>query len=839
MGKRVYELAKDLGVETRQIIYRLKEVGFTVEDHLSILTAEAEKKARELFATPRVGDVEVKRIRGGRVVRRRVSRGKPEPVKVEVEEIPEEERKPEQEEKPEVEAPSEEVEVAAVEAASVEEASVEGAEVEDKVEKEPAADAEKSEEKEAGEKAEEKKEAAKAAKPTGEAQTPEKKATPALKESDGEARKRKPKHLIYDRKRDVISLRDMMISSEDQPDRFKRRRPYRRRKPVRHHRGRKTMRTQVTMPSEQKRNIRIDGETIQVGEIAKRMGLKANALVKKLMEMGTMVSVNQVIDLDTAGVLASEYGFTVESIGFDPSEILDEAPDDEKSLRPRPPVVTIMGHVDHGKTTLLDRIRKTHVADGEAGGITQHIGAYKVFQPKGDIVFLDTPGHEAFTAMRARGAEVTDIVVLIVAADDGVKAQTREAISHARDSGAPIIVAINKIDKPDANLDRVRNDLAEFELVSEEWGGENIFCEISAKNGDGVDNLLDMILLQSQMMELKANPDKPGRGFVLEAKLDKRVGPLATVLVQSGTLGNGDVITAGLAHGHIRRMFDDGGDEVDEALPATPIQLIGLDIVPNAGDLFVVVQDEKKAKEIADWQMIEKKKARTAGAAPRVTLEDFYEMVQAGSTKNLKIILRTDVQGSMEALTENLGKLKHPEINLKVIHSAVGNITESDVNLAMASNAVIVGFNVTTNPAASAMANQEQVDVRRYSVIYEVVEDLRKAMEGLLEPKKELKLAGRGDVREVFKVSKIGNVAGVLMSSGRVQRDSEVHVVRGGETVFEGNLASLKHFKDDVKEVKQGLECGIAVEGFEDVEVGDQLEFYEVTTVRGTIELPA
>ncbi|NOZ00505.1 MAG: translation initiation factor IF-2 [Deltaproteobacteria bacterium] len=829
MGKRVYELAKELGVESRNIVLRLKEAGIVVKDHLAILTSDEEDKARKLFASPAAGEVVVKRIGGGRVVRRRVSSGaravavQPPPVKDDESQKAPEKVGDKKQETTEDAAKA----AAAVDAKTADQEA--SAEVRTEVAAETPAKADKQEA--AGD------DAGKAAKTKQTvSEEPLKRKTETVPTETAE-KKGKTKRLIYDRRRDVISLRDLMINSDDEPERFRRRRraPMRRRRNVQ--RGRKPKQTNVTLPSEQKRNIRVDGETIQVGDMAKRMGLKANVLVKKLMEMGVMVSITQPIDLDTAGVVAGEFGFTVEKVGFDPAAHLIEVEDDEKSLKARPPVVTIMGHVDHGKTTLLDRIRKAHVAEGEAGGITQHIGAYKVSLPDGDIVFLDTPGHEAFTAMRARGAEVTDIVILIVAADDGVKAQTEEAIAHARDSGAPVIVAINKIDKPGANVERVRNELSEHGLIAEEWGGENIFCEISAKQGDGIDNLLEMILLQAQVLELKANPDKAGRGFVLEARLDRQLGPLATVLVRAGTLRIGDVVVAGLAHGRIRMLMDEAGNSVEEARPVTPVQVAGLDIVPNAGDQFVVLPDERKAKEVADWQITQIKKARSARSGMRVSLEDFYQMVQSGATQELKIILRTDVQGSMEALQENLTKLKHPEIKLKVIHSAVGNIPESDVNLAIASNAVVVGFNVGIDPKASAMAEQEGVDVRRYSVIYEVVDDLRKAMEGLLEPKKVAKLVGKADVRQVFKVSKVGTVAGVMVTSGHILRSHEVHVIRGTETVFEGKLSSLKHFKDDVKEVKQGLECGVAVGGFEDIEVGDQLEFYEYETVHETITL--
>ncbi len=829
MGKRIYELAKELGVESKQVLARLAEAGIHIKTdqpaHLITLTKEEEDRARQLFSTPRPGEVEVKRMAGGRVVRRRVAAAPvalpeppPEPPPAPAQEAPAAAAASATAEP--AEPPVEPTPVSEPTAETIPEAPTPVALPGSKVEPVP----------------QEQEPPATQARPAPEpAPTPKKVVMPLRPEVPD--RQAKVRRLVYDRRRDVISLRDLMHGVDEEVERIPTRQPARRRKTVQ--RGRKPKPTPITLPKEQKRVIRIEGEVIQVSDLARHMGIKAGDLVKKLMGMGVMAGVTQPIDLDTAGIVASEYGFTVEKVGFDPAEFLKESPDEPEALRARPPVVTIMGHVDHGKTTLLDRIRKSRVAESEAGGITQHIGAYKVHLPAGDIVFLDTPGHEAFTAMRARGARVTDVVVLVVAADDGVKAQTLEAIAHARDAGAPIIVAINKIDKPEANVDRVRRELAEQGLIPEEWGGQNIFCEISAKKGQGIENLLEMILLQSQVMDLKANPDKPGRGIVIEARLDRQVGPLATVLVQAGTLRAGDVVIAGLAHGHVRRMTDDQGRPITEARPVTPVLVAGLDLVPNAGDLFVVLPDEKKAKEVADWQVEQLRRARTARAASRVSLEDFYKMAQSGATRDLKVILRADVQGSLGALLDSLGKLKHPEINLKVIHSAVGAVSESDVNLAMASDAVIVGFNVGVDPKAASLADQERVDIRRYSVIYELIEDLRKAMEGLLEPKKVARLAGKAEVRQVFHVSKVGRVAGVAVTWGRILRSAEVKVLRGGEVVFEGRLASLKHFKDDVREVKQGLECGVAIEGFENVEVGDRLEFYEFETVRESISMPA
>jgi translation initiation factor IF-2 len=646
-------------------------------------------------------------------------------------------------------------------------------------------------------------------------------------------RKGKAKQLVYDRRRDVLSLRDFMATPEDEAERVESRPQQRRKKVVQ--RSRRPMKTILTMPKEQKRVIRIDGDAIQVGELAHHMSVKGTEVVRKLMALGVMASVNQSIDFDTASVIANEFGFTCEKVGFDPAMYLDEQPDGDLDLKPRSPVVTIMGHVDHGKTTLLDRIRKSHVAEGEAGGITQHIGAYKVKAGNGDIVFLDTPGHEAFTAMRARGAKSTDIVILVVAADDGVMAQTKEAIAHAREANVPIIVAVNKIDKADARPERVRKELANEGILSEEWGGENIFCEISAKKGEGIEALLDAVLLQAEVLELKANPDKAGRGVVLESQLHPQLGPVATVLIQAGTLKVGDVAIAGLSHGRVRIMTDDQGKPVTSAGPSTPVRVAGLDMVPNAGDVFVVLPDERKAREIAEWQMEQIKRTRAASGPARVSLEDFYTMVQSGETKELKVVLRSDVQGSLGALTESVSKLKHPEIILKIIQAAVGNINESDVNLSIASSAVIVGFNVTVDPKAQSLADQEKIDIRRYSVIYDVIDDLRKAMEGLLTPKMVAKLIGRAEIRQVFSVSKVGKIAGAFVSFGHVIRSAEVRVIRGKETLFTGKLGSLKRFKDDAREVKQGLECGVAVDGFEGIEPGDTLEFYEYEQVRESL----
>jgi translation initiation factor IF-2 len=827
MGKRVFELAKELNVESKQVLLRMREAGIVVKDHLASLSKEDEDKARKLFETPRPGDVQVKKMEGGRVVRRRAGADAPPvPAPVAAPPPPIEEAPVAAPESDAGAAPEPATEPSPAPVEAVPAAATPGAET-----PAPAQAATK-----------ETKEAAPAtpAAPGAAAVVRPAQAAPgqpgdlkALAEPD---RKAKVRRLVYDRRRDVISIRDYMTGAEDETEHVETRtQPARRKKTVQRGRGR-PLKTMLTLPKEQKRVIRIEGESIQVAELAHRMSVKANELVKKLMSMGVMASLTQSIDLDTAAIVASEFGFTLEKVGFDPGRVLQEAPDAELDLRPRPPVVTIMGHVDHGKTTLLDRIRKARVAEGEAGGITQHIGAYKVKTPTGgDIVFLDTPGHEAFTQMRARGAKATDIVVLVVAADDGVMAQTKEAIAHARDGGVPIIVAINKIDKPESNPDRVRRELSEEGIISEDWGGQNIFCEISAKQGLGIDNLMESILLQAEVLELKANPEKAARGVVLEAELDRQIGPAATILVQSGTLKPGDVCIAGLAQGRVRLLLDDAGRPIPFAGPATPVRVAGLGMVPNAGDIFAVLPDEKQAREVAEWQIEQMKKARAATAGSRVSLEDFFAMAQAGTTKELKVLVRADVQGSLAPIVDSIAKQKHPEISVKVIHSAVGNIAESDVNLAIASNAVIVGFNVSIDPKAQTLADFEKVDVKRYSVIYELLDDIRKAMEGLLAPKLVEKLIGKAEVRQVFNVSKVGRIAGCYVFHGHVVRSAEVRVMRGKEKVFEGKLSSLKRFKEDAREVKQGFECGMGVEGYEGIEVGDTLEFYEYESVRESI----
>jgi len=545
-----------------------------------------------------------------------------------------------------------------------------------------------------------------------------------------------------------------------------------------------------------------------------------------------MPTINQPVDYDAAILVAETFGVKLElSIVEEDTTLTTEEPEDLSKLQPRPPVVTIMGHVDHGKTSLLDAIRKTKVTETEAGSITQHIGAYKVNLKGKDIVFLDTPGHEAFTAMRARGAKVTDIVVLVVAADDGVMPQTIEAINHAKAANVPIVVAINKIDKPEANPAKVRNELTEHGVISEEWGGQNIFVEVSAKKGIGIENLLEMILLQAEMMELKANPDKKARGTIIEAKLDRGRGPIATVIVQSGSLKIGDAFLAGPHAGKVRALIDDTGDRIPVAGPATPVEVIGFPEVPSAGDTFVVVEDEKKARQIA---LVRQQKQRLADIAKagKLTLDDLYSKIKEGAIKELNIIIKGDVQGSVEAIKDALENIIHPQVKVKAIHSSVGGINESDVMLAAASNAIIIGFNVRPEPKASQLAEGEGVDIRLYTVIYDAIEEVKKALEGLLEPMLREKILGRAEVRQVFPISRIGTIAGCYILDGSISRSSDgVRVIRDNIVVYEGKIASLKRFKEDVREVQAGYECGILVENFNDIKVGDILENYVIEKI--------
>ncbi len=575
-------------------------------------------------------------------------------------------------------------------------------------------------------------------------------------------------------------------------------------------------------------------ESITVAELAQKMSVKATEVIKVLMGMGSMVTINQVLDRDTATIVAQELGHEVKEAKPESPEALLETGAEMGEAVPRPPVVTVMGHVDHGKTSLLDYIRKSAVASGEAGGITQHIGAYHVDTPKGVITFLDTPGHEAFTAMRARGAKATDIVILVVAADDGVKPQTIEAIHHARQAGVPVIVAVNKIDKPEADPDRVRQELSQHEVISEEWGGNEMFVSVSAKTGTGIDDLLDAVLLQAEVLELKAPKDGPASGLVVEAKLDKGRGPVATILVRKGTLHRGDIVLAGKEYGRVRAMVDETGAATNEAGPSIPVEVLGLSGVPEAGDDVVAVANERKAREIALFRQGRFKEVKLA-RQQAAKLENVFSQMQEGETKTLPLVVKADVQGSVEALTEALEKLSTDEVQVQVVHGMVGAISESDVNLAVASGAIIIGFNVRADAVARRLIESEGVDLHYYSVIYDAVNDVKEALSGMLAPEVREDIIGLAEVRDVFRAPKIGAIAGCYVTEGTVRRNRPIRVLRDNVVIFEGELESLRRFKDDVSEVKSGTECGIGVKNYNDVKVGDQIEVYERVEVARTL----
>ena len=576
-------------------------------------------------------------------------------------------------------------------------------------------------------------------------------------------------------------------------------------------------------------------ETISVADLAHKMSVKASEVIKHLMKLGQMVTINQVLDQETAMIMVEEMGHTAIAAKLDdPEAMLVDAPAHDAEILPRPPVVTVMGHVDHGKTSLLDYIRRAKVAAGEAGGITQHIGAYHVQTPRGVVTFLDTPGHEAFTAMRARGAKATDIVILVVAADDGVMPQTREAIAHAKAGQVPIVVAINKIDKPGANLDRVRQELIAESVVPEEYGGDTPFIPVSAKTGEGIDALLESVLLQAEVMELAAAKDAPARGLVIEARLDKGRGPVATILVQSGTLKRGDVVLAGSSFGRVRAMLDENGKAVQEAGPSIPVEIQGLTEVPAAGEEVVVMGDERKVREIALFRQGKFRDVKLA-RQQAAKLENMFDQMGEGEVKSLPMIVKADVQGSQEALVHSMNKLSTSEVRVQVVHAAVGGITESDINLAIASKAVVIGFNVRADQAARKLAEGNGVDIRYYNIIYDAVDEIKAAMSGMLSPEKREQTTGQVEIRVVFRIPKVGAVAGCMVTDGLVKRNSMARLLRANVVIWTGELDSLKRFKDDVKEVKQGFECGLSLKNFDDLQEGDQLEIFEVTEVARTL----
>ena len=574
-------------------------------------------------------------------------------------------------------------------------------------------------------------------------------------------------------------------------------------------------------------------ETITVKDLAAEMKITSSDVIKKLLNLGIMATINNELDFDTAYLIAQEYGINAnkKNVVTDEDILIDETEDREEDLKPRPPVIVVMGHVDHGKTSLLDAIRSTNVIEGESGGITQHIGAYQVKINDRDITFLDTPGHEAFTSMRARGAMITDIAILVVAANDGVMPQTVEAINHAKAAEIPIIVAVNKMDLPDANFEKVQQELMKYELVPEEWGGDTIYVPISAKKKEGIDNLLEMVLLQADVLELKANPNKQAKGTVIEAKLDKSRGPVATVLVQRGKLDVGDTIIVGSSIGRIRTMQNDKGKRVKTAGPSMPVEITGLTSVPESGDIFYEVKDERTAKHLIEKRKYEKHQ-KEIGANTVVTLDDLFSKIESENLKQLNLIVKADVQGSVEALKQSLEKLSNDEVKVKVIHSNVGGVTESDVTLARVSGAIIIAFNVRPEVVAKSIADKEGVEIKQYSVIYDAINDVEAAMKGMLDPIYKEVVIGTAEIRQTFKVSNVGTIAGSYVLTGKVARNAGIRVIRDNIVVHDGKLVSLKRFKDDVKEVDKGYECGLQIDGFNDIKEGDQLEVYVMEQVK-------
>ncbi|MFH0931400.1 MAG: translation initiation factor IF-2 [Candidatus Zixiibacteriota bacterium] len=633
-------------------------------------------------------------------------------------------------------------------------------------------------------------------------------------------RKGKFKKIKPERKVDQKEVEESVKKTLAQIDSLKRQKRYKKRE-----------RDEITEEVEPAKKLQVT-EYMSVAELANLIGVKPAEVISKCLELGFVASINQRLDLDTLETIALEFGFEVEEIEeYGVKKEVEEVQD----LRSRPPVVTIMGHVDHGKTSLLDYIRKSNIIAGEFGGITQHIGAYEVILPKGKITFLDTPGHEAFTAMRARGAQITDVVVLVIAADDSVMPQTIEAIDHAKAAGVPIIVAINKMDLPGADSETIKHQIAKYGLIPEEWGGKTIIREISAKTGQGIDRLLEMVLLQAEMLELKADPFKNASGVVIESKVDRGRGPIATVLIQKGTLRIGDIFVAGSYFGRVRAMLDERGNYMKEAGPSNPVQVLGLSGVPQAGDSFMVMKDEQEAREISSKRS-RLKREQEYRFLEKAGLGTIYDQIAEGKIKELKVIIKGDVDGSVEALSDILERISSPEVKLRVIHKGVGAINESDVLLALASKAIIIGFHVHPDFRAREIAHREKVVIKFYNIIYEAEKDIKGLLEGLLEPERQEQISGTSEVRNVFKVSKIGQVAGVYVLSGSFKRGDKIRLIRDGINIYEGLISSLKRFKEDVKEVNSGFECGVKIENFNDLKTGDIIEAYEITELARKLE---
>ncbi|WP_028574894.1 translation initiation factor IF-2 [Desulfonatronovibrio hydrogenovorans] len=866
---RVRELSQELGISNKELIQLLRELNISVKSHMSSLEDEQVAMVREKHASASLEKVTQKVAKTGVIVRRRkkVVEKKPEPAPE-----PQEAQKKDAEQ---VEVkPAAQVEGADPEPVKTAPQEEQTPEADTKVEspdKTPVADESVPEDQPLvldQEKTPEKKTLRKSGKKPAEAkvriiskpepapepqesgsaliQEPVMPATPAAAEEDeskDSKKKRKKKKGKKDKR--VVDFKEYYQDSQESKKAaisFKKKKSTAvadktggKVKLLKEKKDKLEEQAKAQQPVKtSKKKIKID-EAIRVADLAKQMGIKAQDLIKTLLGLGIMATINQSVDLDTAAIIAAEYGYEVEKTGFSEEEfILPKEKDEAKDLKPRSPVVTIMGHVDHGKTSLLDAIRKSKIASGEAGGITQHIGAYYVSTPRGDLVFLDTPGHEAFTAMRARGAQVTDIVILVVAADDGVMDQTREAVNHSKAAQVPIVVAVNKMDKEGANPDRVKRELAELGLVPEEWGGDTIYTEVSAKNKTGIDGLLELVVLQSEVLELKANPDKNAIGHIVEARLDKGRGAIGTLLVQAGTLKQGDPFVCGLYHGKVRAMFNDKGQKISTAGPSTPVEVQGFEGVPEAGDEFVVVKDDKIARKIADTRQT-KQREKDLAKESKITLESFLASKADGEVLNLNLVLKADVQGSLEAISEALHKQSTDAVKINIIHAGAGAISESDILLASASSAIIIGFNVRPTARVKDVAEQENVEIRFYDIIYNLVNDIKDAMAGMLAPIIKEQYLGQAEVLQTFSVPKVGTVAGCMISDGKLTRNAKVRLLRDGVVIYTGKLSSLKRFKEDVKEVTKGYECGAGLENYNDLKIGDIIEAFEEVEEKATL----
>ena len=796
---RVHQLAKELNLKAKELFPHLKKLEIEFKNHMSALSTDDIERVRKLLNPPTAEEIVEKRLQPTLIRRRR---------KVVVEEPPEEPKESAEkevaEEIPTIVKPTEK-EKEEAETLPVKEAEQQKKVVDTTPSKKPPAVKIISKKVELPEAEKEEEEV----------------------KRKGKIKREKPKK---ERFFPITSSKDIKEEEEQAPSK-KLTKPYR---PFPYHKKKapslvKSKKTEITLPKAIKRKIKVlDG--ITVGQLAKRMSIKTGEVIKKLMGLGVMATVNKIIDIDSASLAAHEFGYEIEIIPVEEEQILTEKEDTAEELLPRAPIVTVMGHIDHGKTSLLDAIRQTNVIEKEAGGITQHIGAYLVKLDKGNIAFIDTPGHEAFTTMRARGAKVTDIVVLVVAADDGVMPQTIEAIDHSKAAKVPIIVAINKIDKPNANPEKVKQSLSEYELVPEDWGGDTLYAEISAKKQEGIEELLETILLQTEMLELKVNSNKPAKGTVIEAKLDKNKGPIATILVQGGTLKEGDTFVSGVHFGKVRALIDSTGEKISQAGPSTPVQVFGLSGVPDAGDSFLVVDEEKKARQAGQY-LQQKQREKDLTESSKVTLEGLQDQITEGTVKELNTIIKADVHGTIEALTKSLEELGNDDVQINIIHCAVGSVNQSDVMLASASQAIIIGFGVKPDAKAKQFAEQEKVDIRLYNIIYDAISDIKNSLEVLLDPTLIEKISGKAEVRQIFNVSKLGTIAGSFVLDGKIARGTKMRLMRNGTLLHQGRISSLRRFKDTVREVESGYECGIVVEGFREIEVGDIIECYTIEEI--------